>query len=395
MNNYKVLFSLRVLKSIITNSFLVLYFLDVSDNNILPLGIYKLVGVITIYVVIFLCRNFAKSKHRANLMRIGIIFDLIYFITIILLREKVVDYIYLIGLLYGLEEGFYYSVYNILESDGVTNDERAKFTGSYTAVKAILSIIFPLFFGTLIYTTGFLKSVVIVTVIVVIRMVLSFIFKDKNIPESKKTNIKEFLELTKSKKKFMQMYLVEFFSGLTYSEGAFSYIVTIYIIKVFSNSFSLGVFTSVFSVITFLIGILFAKFIKRRHYTHVIEVSMTFTIISLFVMIFNCNAITIVLFNLFQTISRGLMDLINSNSQSNISNEEKVRKEYKSEYWLANETGLVAGRIISNSIFILMAYINSQTIIIVFALFLILFAGNSIKLQDIIREEGQNEKQAK
>ena len=28
------------------------------------------------------------------------------------LMEKVVDYIYFVGFLYGLEEGFYYSVYN-------------------------------------------------------------------------------------------------------------------------------------------------------------------------------------------------------------------------------------------------------------------------------------------
>ena len=65
-----------------------------------------------------------------------------------------------------------------------------------------------------------------------------------------------------------------------------------------------------------------------------------------------------------------------------------IGKEYKSEYWLANETSLVISRVISHSIFILMAYTDAKAIIIVFALFLILFAGNSIKLQNIIREEG-------
>ncbi|MCI8833481.1 MAG: MFS transporter, partial [Clostridia bacterium] len=161
MNNYKVLFSLRTLKNILTNfvdSFLVLYFLDISDRNIIPLGIYKLVAIIAIYSVIFVTRNFSKSKNRANLMRIGIVLDFVYFLTIILLRDKIVDYIYLVGLLYGLEEGFYYSVYNILESDGITNEERAKFAGTCTAIESILSIIFPLIFGSLIYATGFLKS---------------------------------------------------------------------------------------------------------------------------------------------------------------------------------------------------------------------------------------------
>ena len=80
IDNYKVLFNLRILKSILTSfvdSFLVLYFLEVSDHNILPLGIYKLIAVITIYAVIFATRNLAKSTHRVNLMRIGILLDFV------------------------------------------------------------------------------------------------------------------------------------------------------------------------------------------------------------------------------------------------------------------------------------------------------------------------------
>lgn len=390
MNNYKVLFSLRTLKNILTNfvdSFLVLYFLDVSDRNIVPLGIYKLVAIIAIYSVIFLTRNFSKSKNRANLMRIGIVLDFVYFLTIILLKDKVVNYIYLVGLLYGLEEGFYYSVYNILESDGITNEERAKFAGTYTAIESILSIIFPLIFGSLISTTGFLKSLTVVFIIVIVRIILSFIYKDNNVPKSNKTNMKKYFELTNKDKRFKQMYKVEFLNGIVYSEAAFSYIVTIYIIKVFSDSFSLGVFTSIFSVITFIIGILFAKFINKKYYSSTIKISMVFTILSLFLMIFRCNTVTIILFNLFQTISKKLKNLITGNNQANLSNYNKIAKEYKTEYWLANETSLVIGRIISSSVFILLACIDTTIMIIVYALFLILFAINSIKLQKIILKE--------
>lgn len=390
MNNYKVLFSLRTLKNILTNfvdSFLVLYFLDISDRNIIPLGIYKLVAIIAIYSVIFVTRNFSKSKNRANLMRIGIVLDFVYFLTIILLRDKIVDYIYLVGLLYGLEEGFYYSVYNILESDGITNEERAKFAGTYTAIESILSIIFPLIFGSLIYATGFLKSLTVVFIIVILRIILSFIYKDNNVPKSNKTNMKKYFSLTNKDKRFKQIYKTEFLNGIVYSEAAFSYIVTIYIIKVFSDSFSLGVFTSIFSVITFIIGILFAKFIKKEYYASAIKISMIFTSISLFLMILNCNTITIILFNLFQTISKKLQNLINSNVQYNLSNYSEIAKEYKTEYWLTNETSLAIGRVISSSVFILLAYIDTTIMIILYSLFLILFAMNSIKLQKVIMEE--------
>ena len=91
LDNYKILFILRLLKSILSNFvevFLVLYFLTVSNNNILPLGIYKLVDVIAIYGVIFGLRNYCKSEGRIVFLRIGIILYFIYFLTIILLKEK-------------------------------------------------------------------------------------------------------------------------------------------------------------------------------------------------------------------------------------------------------------------------------------------------------------------
>ena len=389
MNNYKVLFSMRILKSILSSFvdvFLVLYFLDVSESNVLPLGIYKLIDVIAVFTVIFFTRNYCKSKHRVNLMRIGIVLNFIYFLAIILLREKVVDYIYIVGLLYGLEEGFYYSVYNNIESDAISNKERPKFTGLYTSVKSILSIIFPLIFGTLIYKAGFINSLIIVLVIVVIKIILSFNIKDNNIPESNKTDLKKYINLVRDNKLIMQSYENKFFNGLTYSEGAFSYIVTIYIIKVFSNSVSLGVFTSIFSVISSVLGLLFAKCIKQKHYTKVIKVSMVFTLISLCAMIYNCNFVTIVLFNLCQTFSKGLMDLINSNSSANISNLEIIKKEYKVEYWLGVEAALVLGRVISNMLFIFMTFIGADIMIYLFGIFLIMLTASSIKLQNVIKE---------
>lgn len=380
MSSYKVLFILRILKNVLTGfveSFFVLYFLDVSDNNILPLGIYKLVAVTAIYGAIFLTRNLAKSKYRVHLMRVGILLDLAYFCTIIFLKERLVDYIYIVGVLYGLEEGIYYSVYNMIESNEITNEERAEFTGTYTAVQAVLSIAFPLVFGNLIYTNGFIKSLALVVAIVLIRIFFSLYLKPKETPKEKKTNIKEYLQRTKSIPSFKQLYITEFLYGIIFTEGAFAYIVTIYIVRVFSNSFSFGIFTSLFSLVTCIIGMLFAKCMKKEHYGPAIRISMMFTVICLIIMMTDCRAETIILFNLFYTVSKTLGTLINENIQADLSNFENIRREYKVEYWLSNETCFFAARIMSNGLFIGMAFVNGNIIILIFGLFL-LFLGNAL-----------------
>lgn len=387
MNNYKILFSFRILKSILTtfvDSFLVLYFLELSTGNILPLGIYKLVAMTFVFGTIFCVRNLAKSKYRVNLLRIGICFDFIYFLTILLLREKVVDYIYLVGALYGLEEGFYYSVYNMFETDGVSNEERAKYRGMYTSVKSILAMIFPILMGSYIFTSGFLNAVVVVLVIVTIRIVLSFHFKDNNLPTGNKTNFKEFGKIVQKKSKIRELYKLSILNGLTYSEGAFSSIVTIYIIKIFSNSFRLGIFTSIFSIVTCLLGILFAKFIKPKLYSHAIKITSTFTVISLILMLTNCNMVTVVLFNFLQTISKNLTEIINETTQFNLANLEEIKKEYKVEYFVCWELSLFIGRAISQMLFILMAFMeNSNIMLAVFTMFLVLYEWNAAKFNEI------------
>ena len=382
--NYKVLFSMRLLKGILTNFvdvFLVLYFINVSNNNILPLGIYKLVDITTIWLVVFSLRNYCKSKNRVWLMRIGIVLYFIYFLAIILLKEQVVNYIYLIGMLYGLEEGFYYSVYNTIESDGIENKDREKYLGTYNAWKNIVSIIFPLFFGGLIEKSGFINTIIVVLIIVALQIILSIVLKDNNIPKESKTDLKEFNDVIKEHPELKSIIRTNICSGLTYSEGALSYVITIYIIKVFSESVSLGIFTSIFSVISIIIGFLFVKVIKPKYYIKLLCTTLPITIILLCIMLLNCNFITVVLYNLFQTISKLLSDLIRERNIFNFSNIKTIKRKYKVEYFLTLEKSLFIGRVISNTLFILMAFLDANFIMAIFVIFVILQAISVVKLQ--------------
>ena len=387
MNNYKILFSLRILKNILNNFidvFFVLYFLTVSNSNILSLGIYKLIAIIAIYFVILLSRNFCKSDKRIYLLRIGIILYFFYFWAIIFLKEKIVDYMYFIGLLYGLEEGFYYSVFNMLETDGVENKERAKYVGSQTCVQNIISILFPLIFGSLTRINGFIETTLIALLIVVIEIILSHMFQDKNIPKNKKTHLKKFFEMMKGNNIYKNIAFNNICMGLTYSEGALSYVVTIYIIRVFNESLSLGIFTSIFSLISAFLGFLFIKVIKPKQYKKLMICTSVLSILCFSIMLIYCNFLSIIFYKLFYTISNGLQDLVNGKNIGNFSNIEEIQKEYKVEYYLSMETFLFIGRVISNVLFIFMAFTNTEIIMALFVIFVLLRDISSISLQNSI-----------
>ena len=383
-NNYNILFCLKIFKNILTTfleTFLILYFFQISNNNILPIGIYKLLSIITIWLVIFSFRNICKTKQRINLLRIGIILNFLYFFTLIVLREKVIDYIYLVGILYGLEEGFYYSVYNMIESDGITNNMRQKYVGSTHAVNNILSILLPIFFGYIVLKSGFINSLIIFIILIIIQIILSYLYDDINLPKHNKVNLKKFKKICHHDKKFQLIFKMKCCEGIVYSEGALKMIISLFIIRVFSDSFSLGIFTSIFSIISALLGWLFIKTIKTKNYKNWIIYSTILTVITLIWVILNCNPLSIIIFNFFQRISKDIINLINEKNIQNIANVPKIKNEYKVEYYLFIETALVIGRIIGSILFILMAFIYNNIILYIFIIFLIMWSYYCLKIQ--------------
>lgn len=396
MSNYKTLFLMRLLKSLIdsfVDTFLVLYFLEVSNDNIITLGSYQLVYVAVVYLIIYACRNFAKTRHRITLMRIAMILDILFFVSIMILKGEIANYAYFVGLLRGLEEGFYYSVFNMVENDGISNTERNRYVGSYLAVSSLAAIAFPAIFGSIIQSNGFIPTLSIILAIVGVRLLLSFVFRDTNLPRIKHADLKKYRELTHKDRRFYWMNLAHFFDGITFSASAFSYVVTIYIVQVFSTSFSLGIFTSLFGIISSLIGIAFAKLFKKRHYPPLIAISAIATIITLFVMILNCNAITIIVFNFCQTVYKRVAHVINEANGGNLCNSPKIRRNYKMEYWITTERYYVSGRVVSILLFILTAFTpDIIPIMLIFSLALAAFAFSSLQLQRAIAKKGSSPK---
>lgn len=385
MDNYKILYGFRILKSTIelfVNSFFVMYFLNISNNNVLKLGLYYIVVYTTLFVIVFLCRDVCKSKKRINLLRIGIVLNFIYFLLIFLLKQKLVDYMYLMGFIYGLEEGFYYSIYNNFESNGISNQERAKFTGTYTCIKSIISIIVPLIFGTVITDIGFGKCTIVVLFLVIVQIILSILFKDINLIDNKKTDLKLYKRVISKNEMIKNMYRVNLLNGFIFT-GAFSSVVVIYIINAVNTNFNLGVFTSVFALVSSGIGYLFAKVIPMNKYSIILKYTTLLTVLGLLMVMIKTNFVTIVLFNLFQTISSTLFSLIISNCSINMANNPEIKDKYKVEYFIGIEKNIFIGRFISYIMYIIIGLSNSILLTnFILVVFIVLFTLLSYKINE-------------
>jgi len=388
MSNYKSLSILRILKSTISlfvNSFFVMYFLSLSNNNVAKLGVYYMIIYCLVFITYYLFRNICKTNKRIHLFRLGILLDFIYFLLIFILREKIVDYVYLIAVIYGIEEGMYYGVYNNLESTGIDNKQRAKFTGIYTFISSIISILVPILFGAFINEKGFSNCVIIVLALSICQILVSIVYKDVELKDTSGVNLTKYHDIIMSNKVIKDMYTVCILNGLVFS-GAFSKIVTLYIIKVLSSSLSLGIFTSVFAIISSIIGLLIAKVIPSKSYSSILKMATVLMVSGIFMLMFKVNFITVVIFNLFQQIAGTFCNLIIGNAQLNVSNYSVIKKKYKVEYFLEMERSLFFGRVIGYILFIIFGLatssIISNGILLVFAIFIVVLCYYCIKLRN-------------
>lgn len=388
MNNYTILSMLRILKSItklFINSFFVMYVLNISNNNVSKLGLYYINMYAVVYITIYLCKNLSKSKKRIYLLRIGMLLNFVYFLLIIILKEKVIDYLYLLAVVYGLEEGFYYAVYNNIESHSISNKERAKFSGMYTSIIHVVNIIIPIIFGSIINSTGFNKCTIIVLLLVILQIILSILLKDNNIPTKGKANLKEFNKIVKKDKIISGLFKLNLLNGFIYS-GAFSSIITVYIIKVTNTSLELGIFTSIFALISSVLGLMFAYIIPKEKYSKILKYSMILTTLGIMLLMLKVNIITVVIFNFFQTISSSLCLLIIEKFRLDISNHKQIKDKYKVEYFTETEKNLFIGRMIGYTLYIILGIsktsLMTNLILFIFAAINILLSYYGIELRD-------------
>lgn len=393
MNNKKALFILRILKSIVEifiNSFFVMYFLSISNQNIVKLGIYYIIIYLTAYLSIRLLGNYSKGKKRVNLLRVGIILNFIYFVLILFLKEDIIKYIYIMAIIYGLEEGFYYSVYNNFESISIKNSDRASFAGIYTIIKSLVSIIIPILFGSIITKSGFVKCTIIIVILTILQIITSFIFKDEKIVNRENLNLIYYKMLIKKYPTMKKMHHISLINGIIFS-GAFQSIVTLYIIKVLNSSIELGIFSSVFAIITCFLGYFFAKILPKKNYKITILISGILTILGIVLLIYKVNYLNVLIFNFLQTISSTLLSLIIDNTELDMANYNSIVKKYRVEYFITMEKYIFIGRFIGYILYIILGITTSNffsnIILLIFGFIIMILSFYTMNLKDWNKKE--------
>ena len=343
--------------------FLTAYFIRKSQESITDLSVYYIFSYILLGVGSFVVAGIIKNKFRVGMFRIGVIFNFIYIMTIIILKEKIIEYLGLISILYGISSSAYWFPYNLFVINKIDNERRTEYTVKSKIISLIIGVLCPIILGSIITVTNYELTAIIILVISIIQIILSFMLSPDNETNLSKFNAKQTLNKLKSNKQIRRISIVEFFIGMNVSDGALEILMTILILNSFKTDMNLGIITSITTVLSMICVHLYGKIYKKKNDKGLIIVSSILPVIAVFILLIWRNNITIIIYNICYVIFTSLLTLTREIRLFNISDSHIVDKNNQCEFFALRESILNIGRVMGYTMLLLAGLTGSQLVL--------------------------------
>lgn len=325
--------------------FLTAYFIKTSKESLIDLSLYYVFSYIILAIGSFLVASIIKNKFRIGMFRIGVILNFFYIMFIIILKEKIVDHLGLMSILYGISSSAYWFSYNLFSINKIENIKRTEYTVKSKIVSSTIGIICPILLGTIITATNYELTAVIVLFISIIQIILSFMLTPDKENELPKFNLKNTWNNLKDNNQIRKTSLVEFLIGMNVSDGALEILMTILIFDSFKTNMNLGIITSITTILSMIFVHIYGKVYKNKDDKIIITISSILPVISVLVLLMWKNNITIIIYNVCYVIFTSLLTLTREIRLFNLADSYIVDKNNQTEFFAIREGILNGGRI--------------------------------------------------
>lgn len=361
--NAKILLMVSALYTLamgLSNIFINVFFWR-ETNNFIVVATYNLIIHIVTPLVFILAGILSKSKNGIWSMRLGLLIYSIFFGSILLIGNRGVIYIYILGAVCGIAAGFYWLAFNTLCFDFTDTNYRDTFNGFNGCFAGIATIIGPITAAFIISRfKGFIGYRVVFTITFVIFIILIFIslkFSCKNY--SNKLNYR--VAFFGNSREWKTVSKATFVWG--FRDATIVLVVNIMIIEILKSELTLGIFILIASLISSSSYLLVQKIIKPDKRKLSILIGTIGSFLAVWMLVFKIGYPSLLLYIIMDAFFIPFYMVQLSSAAFNVidhGHEENLRIEYM----INRDLVLNGGRIISTFILILLLVFikNSQAL---------------------------------
>ncbi|MEN2464990.1 MFS transporter [Ornithinibacillus sp. FSL M8-0202] len=337
----------------LSNTFVNIYLWKQAEGNYYTIAFYNLAIFVFQPITFIVAGKIAKKVDRVIVLRLGVIFLSLFFLTVLMIGEKAAYFNLLLGSLLGIGYGFYWLAFNVLTFEITEPETRDLFNGFLGVLQSLGGMIGPITAGFIIskmpanigYSTIFTASFILFICAVACSFFLirrpakgDYLFKRVVIEKNHNKNWDRILK-------------AHLFQGLR--EGIFLFVITIWVYIVTQSELSLGMFNLCFSGFSFVFYFLATKFIKPSKRKKAILIGSLMLYLALFVILIHASYSTLIIYGIIIGIAYPIVNVPYASMTYDVIGKAWKAGELRIEYIVVRELFTNIGRVISIMTFIL------------------------------------------
>lgn len=198
------------------------------------------------------------------MFRVGVILNFFYILSIIILREKIVDYLWLVAILNGVSTTSYWMPYNLFTITKISNKDRTDYTVTLKVMSHIIGIFCPIILGSLISATNYVLSAGVILIVSFIQILITFLLKPDEYNKDDEFNPIKAYKKFRSNKQTLRSFNSQFLLGMTINSSALEVLLVALVYSTFKSDFNLGLISSLSTVLSIIAIKLYKKIYKNK-----------------------------------------------------------------------------------------------------------------------------------
>ena len=279
---------------------------------------------------------------------------------IIYLKEDIVKYIWLLGVVLGAEKALFYMPQNLMTSQEAKGNLLIKFNGYRNAINNLLKILMPVAFGWFISLDSYISTASFVLLLAFAGIIPSYFLREAK-PYKKDFNFKSMFILAMRKNKIKLSLWIEMMKGFIFD--VLDVLIVLYVIYMFKTNLNLGIFTSVFAICTVATNFLFGRFCKYEYFAKVLGLCAIITVAAAAYFVFDTAKLSFIIYNLAFACATQIIRIAVDVNSYKVSQTKSVAVLYRTEYLILRECFLNSGRVAGFVFVIVFALAQNQEIL--------------------------------
>jgi len=360
----------------LSNTFVNIY-LWKQTGKFSDIALYNLSIVVLQPLTFILAGRWAKKIDRVIVLRIGVIFLAIFYLSVLIVGTKASTYLLLLGSLLGIGYGFYWLAYNVLTFEITEPETRDFFNGFLGILTSAAGMIGPIAAGIIITRfekfTGYTFVFGLSLALFALAVFMSFSLKPR--PASGNYCFKRILEERKLNENWRLITNAHFFQGLR--EGTFLFIISVFVYISTGSEMALGTFGLINSGISFIAYYFASRMIKKSFRKKAILIGGIILYAAVLLVVWDVNYVKLLIYAGMIAIGYPLLLVPYMSTTYDVIGSGWKAAEMRIEYIVVREIFLNIGRIVSILAFLAaVTWFNEAQSIPILLLFL--GAGHSL-----------------